>query len=180
MKKCEESESEKLKEELNQLENQVSELVARDNRNKVIDNFQSISDRDGKLTNNNMWKIKRKVFPKNKETLPFAKKDCDGKLVTSHQQLKELYLNTFLHRLRSRPMKKEYLRFLKEKLWSKRLEYSKRKKTKDWKMESLDKVLKSLKNNKSRDPHGFVNEIFKPVAFILLSHRSVNKLLDKA
>ena len=29
-------------------------------------------------------------------------------------------------------------------------------------MEDLDKVLKSLKPNKSRDPHGFVNEIFKP------------------
>ena len=105
MKKCEESEREKLKEELNQLENQVSELVARDNRNKVIDNFQSISDRDGKLTNNNMWKLKRKVFPKNKETLPFAKKDCDSKLISSHRQLKELYLDTFVHSLRSRPMK---------------------------------------------------------------------------
>ena len=105
MTKCEDSERERLKEELNQLENLVSELVARDNRNKVIDNFQSISDRDGKLTNNNMWKLKRKVFPKNKETLPFAKKDCDGKLISSHRQLKELYLDTFVHSLRSRPMK---------------------------------------------------------------------------
>ena len=151
LKNCEESEREKLNDELNQLENQVSELVARDNRNKVVDNFQSISDRGGKLTNNNMWKLKRKVFPKNKETLPFAKKDCDGKLVTSHQQLKELYLDTFVHRLRSRPTKKaySYLRFLKEKLWSKRLEYAKRKKSKDWQIESLDKVLKSLKTTKA-------------------------------
>ena len=29
-------------------------------------------------------------------------------------------------------------------------------------MKDLDKILKALKKNKSRDPHGFVNEIFKP------------------
>ena len=36
------------------------------------------------------------------------------------------------------------------------------KKTKLWSIEELDRVLKSLKNNKTRDPQGLVNEIFKP------------------
>ena len=31
----------------------------------------------------------------------------------------------------------------------------------DWKMEDLEKVLKSLKNGKARDPHGHVYEIYK-------------------
>ena len=116
-----------------------------------------------KVNMNDMWKIKRKDFPKNKESLPFAKKNCDGKLVSSHHQLKELYLDTFIHRLRHRPIKKDfsYLKFLKEKLCSKRLEYAKKIKTRNWTMKDLDKILKALKKNKSRDPHGFVNEIFK-------------------
>ena len=32
--------------------------------------------------------------------------------------------------------------------------------TSPWKMQDLEKVLKSLKRNKCRDPHGLVNELF--------------------
>ena len=31
----------------------------------------------------------------------------------------------------------------------------------DWTMEDLDRALANLKNNKSRDPEGYINEIFK-------------------
>ena len=31
-----------------------------------------------------------------------------------------------------------------------------------WTVEDLTKVLKGLKNNKTRDPQGLINEIFKP------------------
>ena len=84
---------------LQNLEELVSELGA-----KVMENFKSLSNQDGNLNNNNMWNVKRKVFPKNKESLPIAKKDSDGKFVSSHKQLKDLYLNTFVHRLRQRPV----------------------------------------------------------------------------
>ena len=36
------------------------------------------------------------------------------------------------------------------------------KKSSPWSSDDLDKVLKSLKNNKTRDPVGMTNEIFKP------------------
>ena len=32
----------------------------------------------------------------------------------------------------------------------------------DWKMSDLDQALRNLKNNKSRDFEGYLNEIFKP------------------
>ena len=35
-------------------------------------------------------------------------------------------------------------------------------KSEPWSIENLNKVLKSLKNNKTRDPNGMINEIFKP------------------
>ena len=35
-------------------------------------------------------------------------------------------------------------------------------KSEDWDTQSLKKVLSTLKNNKSRDPHGLINELFKP------------------
>ena len=51
--------------------------------------------------------------------------------------------------------------FLKEELWSCWLEEMKKKKTEPWNINELEKALKSLKSNKTADPHGLVNEIFK-------------------
>ena len=42
------------------------------------------------------------------------------------------------------------------------LEECKSRKSAPWQMTELDKVLKNLKNNKTRDPIGLINEIFKP------------------
>ena len=35
-------------------------------------------------------------------------------------------------------------------------------KSKDWTLKDIDEILKSLKNNKARDPMGMVSDIFKP------------------
>ena len=50
----------------------------------------------------------------------------------------------------------------KEELSSLRLDLAKKNKSPDWTIDDLDKVLKFLKKNKSRDPLDFSNEIFKP------------------
>ena len=66
-------------------------------------------------------------------------------------------------RLKHREMKPELMDvyFLKKELWMSRLNLIFKKKTPQWNEEKLDAVLKSLKNNKSMDPHGMVNEVFK-------------------
>ena len=56
----------------------------------------------------------------------------------------------------------EELKILKEELCMKRIEVSKQNKSKPWTIDDLIEILSSLKNGKSRDPHGLVNEIFKP------------------
>ena len=48
-----------------------------------------------------------------------------------------------------------------EQLCDKRLEETRKNKTSLWTMEELEDVLKQLKNEKSRDPMGFTNELFK-------------------
>ena len=61
-------------------------------------------------------------------------------------------------------MKAEYkdILILKNQLWIRRLRNLKQKVTHQWTIGNLDKVLKSLKNNQSRDPMGMINELFKP------------------
>ena len=50
---------------------------------------------------------------------------------------------------------------MKEYLFNLRYESCKTKKTKEWSRENLEKVLKSMKNNKARDAHGHIYELFK-------------------
>ena len=51
---------------------------------------------------------------------------------------------------------------MKTTLWNSCLELMKGKKSRDWQVDDIDKVLRNLKNNKSCDPEGYINEIFKP------------------
>ena len=57
--------------------------------------------------------------------------------------------------------KYEDILILKNELWSYRLRNLRRKTTAPWTMDDLDRALKSLKNNQSRDPVGMINELFK-------------------
>ena len=61
-------------------------------------------------------------------------------------------------------MKQDFLEIqsLKEKLCHKRLQLVRLANFQQWTTIDIDRVLSSLKNNKSRDPHNLINEIFKP------------------
>ena len=77
--------------------------------------------------------------------------------------LKKLYLETYLHRLRNRPIKTEFqeIEKMKNNLFDLRLKNCKERKSKPWEMCHLDKVLKKIKLNEARDPNGWINDIFK-------------------
>ena len=79
-------------------------------------------------------------------------------------KLRNLYLETYVERLRHREMKPDFMDVyeIKSTLWKYRMEMLKENKSDDWVTEDIPNVLKKLKNNKSRDPDGYLNEIFKP------------------
>ena len=123
-----------IEEELTTIEEKIVKEVSEVNRKKVVDNFKSLANTDGSSNINGMWNLKKKTFPKNLPTLPTAKKDSRGNLVSTPEELKILYLNTYTHRLRHRPMvpEMEELRKLKEILCSKRLEMARKTKSIPW------------------------------------------------
>ena len=138
--------------------------VLRKTYQKIKDNFDCISGKNGRLNCNGMWNVMKKVFPKNIKPLPVGKKNEVGQIITNPESLKSLYLETYIHRLRHRPIREDYsnLKKLKETLFEIRLKVCKLRKSKPWTEEKLETVLRSLKMNKSRDPHGLINELFKP------------------
>ena len=94
--------------------------------------------------------------------IPVGKKDQLGSIVTNHMELKKLYLETYVWRLRQRPSHPNMVEIhnAKEKMFETVLKLCEMTPSKPWMMNDLEKVLKSLKKNKCPDPNGLVNEIF--------------------
>ena len=158
------SKNDELQKEIDKKEKELSNLVSKKNRDKVVSNFKHLDGSFGDFVTSGVWKIKKKVFPKNQKTLPSAKIDIKGRLITSKSDIKKLHLDTFIFRLRDRPMKEEYLHIkeLEEDLCEKRLQLTKNNKSPDWTLDNLEKALGMLKKNKARDPQGIASEIFRP------------------
>ena len=138
----------------------MKEENASENYNKILTSIQSLNGDKNKQ--NSVWKLKQKMFPKIKPPLPVAKKNLNGKIVTNHEALKKLYIEQFVHRMRSRPILPSLKNHQKivEQNFEDLLKISKLNIFPDWTLHDLNKVLRSLKRNQSQDTMEFSNEIF--------------------
>ena len=106
--------------------------------------------------------LKKELFPQSRDP-PTAMIDPDtGSIVTDDEAIQKIAVETYTKRLQNKPIKKnlENIKIAKEKLCDKLLKVAAANKTPPWELKDLEKVLKYLKKNKSRDPHGYCNELF--------------------
>ena len=144
------------------MENEVTEEYQRE----IIETLRELSDDENGENGDRrrkMWKLLKKHYPKVSTAVPVGKKDGKGNIITNHEGLKHLYLQTYINRLRNRPIHPDFeeIRKMKMKLFELRLQLSKKRKSKPWTLTNLEKAIKGLKKEKARDPNGLVNEIFK-------------------
>ena len=111
---------------------------------------------------NGCWSLVKKVRPKYLPTVPVGKINKEGKITTNQEGLKELYLETFLLRLRDRPIRPDLvdLQLIKNKMFETILKTCTKKRADPWTLKQLEKVLDGLKKDKCRDPKGLINELF--------------------
>ena len=64
IKKSEDDQIDILKTELDGINQELTKIVAEENRKQVYDNFEKLSNTDGTTNNNGIWAIKRKLFQK--------------------------------------------------------------------------------------------------------------------
>ena len=152
----------KVKQEIVALDDYLAEEIGSRNAAVVKEHIASLESDSGCFSNLKLWKLKRKLCPMSIEP-PMVKKDDSGRLLTSPNGLKKLYLEAYRNRLRQRDMKAELMDvyFLKEELWKSRMIELDKQKTCEWAPSELKHSLKSLKSNKTPDPNGMINEIFK-------------------
>ena len=84
-------------------------------------------------------------------------------MVTNPDEKKKVTLEHFKLRMRKRPIHRDakHIAEIQENTFKMRIELSRRNKSIPFSMTELEKVLKSLKNGKSKDSEGFICELFK-------------------
>ena len=132
---------------------------------QIINETQDKLERlDGGFAVNECWKLKKKLFPHSKDP-PHAVLDVHGNLITNSVGILDRFKEEFAYRLRNREISEPYsdLMDVKEYLCVLRLEIAKNKDYQPWTIIQLNVALKRLQNNKCRDPHGHINELYKNI-----------------
>ena len=150
--------------ELEMVETELAEKYAEDNFNVIKENTEGYDCEDGGLNSGALWSIKKSLFPNCRDPPTAMRDPVSGNLVTNEENIQKVAVNVYKKRLENRPMKHElkHIKDAKEKLCQNILKIAGKNKTPPWTMKDLDKVLKILKKQKSRDPFGLANEIFRP------------------
>ena len=119
---------------------------------------------DGGLNTGGLWNLKKELFPKSREPPTAMIDPVSGNLLTSEEKIEEAAVNVYTERLKNRPIDDDlkHIKDAKEMLCEKLLKLAKSRKTPPWTMRDLDMVLKGLKKQKSRDPYGLANDLFRP------------------
>ena len=89
----------KINNDIEKVNEEISEICADSNRKVVEDFLQHASDGIDGFGHQKTWKMEKVVAPKNKMDPPTAKKDSDGNLITDLDNLEDLYLQTYTDRL---------------------------------------------------------------------------------
>ena len=154
---------EKSKSEAAVLDEEISNEEAEINRNKIMQNFKSYSEDPENINLGQVWKTLNKLWPKFGVSVPSAKKDHMGKFVTAPSKLKKLLAKEYKGRLRTRPVRPDLgsLEQRRRRILKMKLKLAASRSSSPWSMADLEAALKDLKNNKSRDPEGLLNELFK-------------------
>ena len=84
-------------------------------------------------------------------------------MVSGPREIRKLLATEYKDRLRSRPVRPglENMKKRKRLIFKMKMKLAERKSSPDWTMADLERALKNLKNGKSRDFEGYINEIFK-------------------
>ena len=145
------------------LAEEISSIEAEINRNVIMKHFKTYSEDPENVNIGQVWKTLNKILPKFKTSVPTAKKDHMGKIVSTPSGLKKLLAKEYKGRLRTRPVRPDLggLDQRRRRILKMKLKLASSRPSSPWSMSDLERALKDLKKNKSRDPEGLVNEIFK-------------------
>ena len=144
------------------LDAQIAIILLKEEINKAK-HFVQFCNSTGTFPLQKMWKLKRELWPKKAPSLPVAKINHKGRLITSPRELMLTLKKEYQDRLRPRKCKEELKEHIElmHKVTQLKLSKAWENKGPEFTMEELDQGLKDLNRGRARDPQGLCAEIFK-------------------
>ena len=141
-----------LQDSLENIDEKIANMCANRNKKFVDEFLGKTEDTIEGYNQTKTWGLTKKLSPKNSIEPPCAKKDKNGYLVTDKEALEKLYIETYTERLKPNKIREGFSEFktMKEYLFNINHKIAEERPSNDWKLEDLEKSLKSFKNNKSR------------------------------
>ena len=149
--------------ELEEVEQMLADICAENNLKIVEEACEGLTCGDGGVNVQKMWKMKKKLKGVYCEP-PTAMMDNHGNIITDSKGIENIVVERYEERLKTLPIKPD-LKLYKEQresLCDRRLQQAQDNKSPEWTEQDLNRVLKQLKNHKSKDPLDMPNELFKP------------------
>ena len=128
----------------------IADEEAEENRKVIVENFQQFSENPENIKMQEMWKLMKRIWPKEAPTKPTAKRNKRGKIVSSPNEIKQVLAKEYKDRLRSRPARPDLIAMKKRKriIFKMKIKLAESRKSKPWTMIDLENALSNLKNNK--------------------------------
>ena len=95
--------------EIDEINLSIAETEAAENREKILKQFQFFSENPENIEMQKMWKCLKSICPKVKPSLPSAKRNFKGKIISGRKEIKNLLAKEYRNRLRTRPARPEFL-----------------------------------------------------------------------
>ena len=102
-------------EDTSEIDVEISEIITMENWNKVIKHFKTFSENPGSVDKNGMWKEVKRICPRQSASLPTAKYNHAGVLVSGPQEIKNLLIKEYSDRLRVRPLRPDLMNVQKRR-----------------------------------------------------------------
>ena len=153
----------KSKKELEDVEKELTDRYAKEYFDKIKERTGHATE-DGKVNVASLWNLKKELFPQSRDPPTAMKDPRNGNLLSTEDKIQDAAVYSYTKRLENKPMKDnlKHIKDAKELLCDKIIKAAQTNITPPWEMKHLEKVLKYLKKNKSRDPLGLANELFRP------------------
>ena len=119
-----------IEQKIEDIEQILALKIADKNAKNISEQISDFTLGDGSFSHIGFWKVKSRIVP-GKSNPPMAKRDAEGNLVTSPENLRALYLETYRKRLKHRKIDSKYedIEIMKNELWNRRLSWLKGKVT---------------------------------------------------
>ena len=151
------------KSELDELGRKIAEILHANELSKA-QQFKKFCDTDNTCVTQNMWKLKKQLWPKRRNTLPTAKYNHKRMLVSSPRDIKAALFQEYKERLRKRKIRPDFIKqkYMDNCLVNLKLNEAKKNKSNAFDMKELNKALGDLNKGRARDPEGLCAELFQP------------------